>query len=152
MDDNTIRQAVQEDLPAILALLGDDEIAQTRTAAAPTSDVEAAFAEILVDDSNELWVIAREGRPVAVLQLTFIPGLSRNGMRRAQVEAVRVRRDLRGRGLGGCLMRHVIDRARERGCGLLQLTTDLRRHDAHRFYEGLGFVASHVGMKLSLAD
>jgi GNAT superfamily N-acetyltransferase len=152
MDDNTIRQAVQEDLPAILALLGDDEIAQTRTAAAPTSDVEAAFAEILVDDNNELWVIAREGRPVAVLQLTFIPGLSRNGMRRAQVEAVRVRRDLRGRGLGCCLMRHVIDRARERGCGLLQLTTDLRRHDAHRFYEALGFVASHVGMKLSLAD
>jgi GNAT superfamily N-acetyltransferase len=115
-----------------------------------TERVAKAFDDIQRDANNELWVTERDGHPVAVLQLTFIPGLSRDGIRRAQVEAVRVRRELRGQGVGARLMRRVIDRAREQGCGPMQLTSDLRRHDAHRFYERLGFVVSHAGMKRDL--
>jgi GNAT superfamily N-acetyltransferase len=86
------------------------------------------------------------------MQLTFIPGLSRNGMRRALVEAVRVRSDQRGKRIGEQFMKRVIDRAKERGCGLVQLTTDVRRTDAQRFYVRLGFEPSHVGMKLKLTN
>jgi GNAT superfamily N-acetyltransferase len=85
-----------------------------------------------------------------MMQLTLIPGLSRGGMRRALVEAVRVRADLRSRGIGAALMAHVEQRAKQAGCGLIQLTTDRQRLDAHRFYERLGYAASHVGMKKKL--
>ena len=84
------------------------------------------------------------------MQLSFLPGLSRQGALRAQVEAVRVRVDQRGRGLGEAMVRWVVEEARRRGCALVQLTTDKSRDDAHRFYERLGFVASHEGMKLTL--
>eukprot|EP01113_Clastostelium_recurvatum_P000184 TRINITY_DN1008_c0_g1_i2.p1 TRINITY_DN1008_c0_g1~~TRINITY_DN1008_c0_g1_i2.p1 ORF type:complete len:201 (+),score=50.91 TRINITY_DN1008_c0_g1_i2:126-728(+) len=84
------------------------------------------------------------------LQLTFIPGLSRGGMLRAQIEAVRVRADERGTGLGSLFLQKALDECRKRGAGMAQLTTDKRREDAHRFYEKLGFVASHEGMKLPL--
>ena len=87
---------------------------------------------------------------VATLQLTFIPGLARRGALRAQIEAVRVHPDLRGRGLGHALIASAIDEARRRGCALVQLTSDVRRTDAARFYERLGFVASHTGFKLQL--
>jgi len=87
---------------------------------------------------------------VATLQLTYIPGLSRGGMRRALVEAVRVRSDLRGQRIGERLMEAAMDRARQRGCALIQLTTDLRRTDAHRFYQRLGFETTHAGMKRPL--
>jgi GNAT superfamily N-acetyltransferase len=147
----TIRLARRNDLDAIVALLTDDDIARSRgNALAPSERVSTAFDDIQRDANNELWITERHSEPVAVLQLTFIPGLSRGGMRRAQVEAVRVRRDLRGQGVGARLMQYVIERAREQGCGLLQLTSDLRRRDAHRFYQRLGFVASHAGMKLDL--
>jgi GNAT superfamily N-acetyltransferase len=96
-------------------------------------------------------VVARDGAEVVgTLQLTFIPGLSRLGSTRALIEAVRVRSDQRGGGLGGRLIEWAIDTARERGAAMVQLTTDASRTDAHRFYERLGFVASHVGMKLML--
>jgi GNAT superfamily N-acetyltransferase len=148
----TFRVARRDDLRAILSLLADDDVARARTgyAEAPTPKLVAAFDEIEHDPNNDLLVGARGDELIATLQLTILPGLSRGGMRRAQVEAVRVRADLRGQRIGKRLMEYAIDRARQRGCGLLQLTTDLRRDDAHRFYLRLGFEASHWGMKRAL--
>jgi GNAT superfamily N-acetyltransferase len=148
----TLRLARRADLAGILGLLAEDAISAARGASPvePTAATEAAFAEIESDPAHELWVAETEHGLVAALQLSFIPGLTRNGMRRAQVEAVRVRGDRRGSGIGSELMRHVIERARERGCGLMQLTSDRRRDAAHRFYARLGFVGSHLGMKLEL--
>jgi GNAT superfamily N-acetyltransferase len=146
------RVARREELSAILALLTDDAVARSRTgyAEAPTPEVLAAFDEIDRDPNNELLVAELAGEVIATLQLTILPGLSRGGMRRAQVEAVRVRSDLRGQRIGERLMDYAIERARQRGCGLMQLTTDLRRADAHRFYLRLGFEASHAGMKRAI--
>ena len=87
---------------------------------------------------------------MGTFQLSFLPGLARRGALRAQIEAVRVRADHRGRGLGAAMIGWAIEEARRRGCALVQLTTDKARADAHRFYEGLGFVASHEGLKLPL--
>jgi GNAT superfamily N-acetyltransferase len=84
------------------------------------------------------------------LQLSFIPGLARRGAWRAQIEAVRVHEAARNRGVGARMIEWAVEVARNRGCALVQLTTDKRRTDAHRFYERLGFVASHEGMKLAL--
>jgi GNAT superfamily N-acetyltransferase len=92
----------------------------------------------------------RGGETIATMQLTFIPGLSRRGTWRLQIEGVRVASTARGDGLGDELIRWAIDQARSRGCALVQLTSDARRQDAHRFYEHLGFVASHTGFKLAL--
>lgn len=146
------RAARRDDLDAIVAMLADDDIARSRSghAAHVTPDVTAAFDEIERDPSNELIVGEQDGAVVAALQLTYIPGLSRGGMRRAQIESVRVRADVRGQRIGQRLIEAAIDRARQRGCGVMQLTTDLRRTAAHRFYQRLGFEASHAGMKRSL--
>ncbi len=145
----TFRLAAAADLPALLRLLADDTVAQARGGYTPelTPAVTAAFDEIARDPNNELWIGERDGEAVAMLQLTLIPGLSRGGMKRALIEAVRVRADVRGQRIGQALMAHVTARAKAAGCGLMQLTTDKRRIDAHRFYERLGYVASHVGMK-----
>jgi GNAT superfamily N-acetyltransferase len=150
--DIVFRQAVAADLPALLLLLVDDAVAQARGGytAEVTPQVLAAFDEISRDPNNELWLGERDGELIAMLQLTLIPGLSRGGMRRALVEAVRVRADLRSRGIGEALMVHVEARARDAGCGLIQLTTDSRRLAAHRFYERIGYAPSHVGMKKKL--
>ncbi len=111
---------------------------------------EDAFT-IIDRDPNQLLLVGElDGRIVASLQLTFIPGIAHQGAWRAQVEAVRVAQDLRGRGVGEAMMRHVIALARERGCDRVQLTTNKARDDAQRFYRRLGFVASHEGMKLRL--
>jgi GNAT superfamily N-acetyltransferase len=145
----TFRPAVIADLPAIMALLADDDIARARGGYDGELPSEA-FAEIDADPRNEL-VVAISGRMiVGTCQLTFIPGLSRGGAERMTIEAVRVRSDLRGAGIGRHLMTYALGRARARGCALAQLTTDKRRTEAHRFYESLGFVASHEGMKLAL--
>ena len=152
MSQVTFREATAADLPTIVALLADDAIARERTGyvAEPTLEVRAAFDEIATDPNNVLVVGERTGEVVACLQLTFIPGLSRGGMRRALVEAVRVRADLRGQRIGEQLMEDAMARARARGCRLIQLTTDKRREAAHRFYARLGFEASHEGMKRTL--
>lgn len=152
VDGVAFRQATAADLPALLRLLVDDEVAQARGGytAEVTPGVAAAFADIGRDPNNELWLGERGGEVVAMLQLTLIPGLSRGGMKRALVEAVRVRADLRSRGIGEALMAYVEQRARQAGCGLIQLTTDKKRLAAHRFYERLGYVASHLGMKKPL--
>ncbi len=109
-----------------------------------------AFSAIEADANQRLLVGEIDGRIVASLQLTFIPGIAHQGAWRAQVEAVRVAQHLRGRGIGEAMMRHVIALARERGCDRVQLTTNKARDDAQRFYRRLGFVASHEGMKLWL--
>lgn len=152
MSSATFRLARVADLPTILALLADDAIARSRTGytVEASPEVRAAFDEISADPNNELVVGVRDGEVIATLQLTYIPGLSRGGMRRALVEAVRVRSDLRGQRIGEQLMQDAMERARARGCGLMQLTTDKRRTDAHRFYARLGFEASHEGMKRAL--
>ena len=152
------REATRADLPAVVALLADDDIARERGSfrtgpgdAEPVpAKLTAAFEAITADPRNELVVADENGTVVGTCQLTFIPGLSRGGADRMTIEAVRVRADRRGAGLGRRMMAYALGRARERGCALAQLTTDKRRADAHRFYESLGFVASHEGMKLPL--
>ncbi|MBO4163945.1 GNAT family N-acetyltransferase [Micromonospora antibiotica] len=150
MTDVILREAVRDDLPAILALLADDVLGRAREHTGVDEAYERAFAAITADPRNQQLVAERAGEVVGCFQLTYIPGLGRHGAERALVEAVRVRSDLRGHGVGQAMMTWAIDEARRRGCGLVQLTTDKSRTDAHRFYQRLGFVASHEGMKLPL--
>jgi GNAT superfamily N-acetyltransferase len=145
----TIRRAVAADVHPIVAMLADDPLGARRETPGDPAYLKA-FEVIDTDPHQYLAVAVDGGEVVGTLQLTFTSGLSRLGMTRATVEAVRVRSDQRGNGLGEHLMRWAIDEARARGCGLVQLTTDASRVDAHRFYERLGFTASHVGMKLAL--
>jgi len=148
------RSAERVDVPAILRLLADDEITRSRGYGVVAEEVDAAtwaaFEAIDADPNNELIVGEDGGEVIATCQLTFTPGLSRGGAWRMTVEAVRVRAESRSGGIGRKLMAYAIDRARDRGCRMVQLTTDKRRTDAHRFYESLGFTASHEGMKLAL--
>ncbi|MEU6861969.1 GNAT family N-acetyltransferase [Streptomyces sp. NPDC046876] len=141
-----LREATRQDLPVVLALLADagEERAEVNEAH------EQAFAAIEADPRNEMLVLADGDAVVGCLQLTYIPGLGQGGRERALVEAVRIREDRRGGGLGAELMRLAVERARERGCGLVQLTSNKRRSAAHRFYERLGFARSHEGFKLGL--
>jgi len=142
-----IRRAVATDVPAIVEMLADDPLG-TRRERPGDPAYAAAFEEIDADPRQVLAVAVAGDEVVGTLQLTFIPGLSRLGSTRALIEAVRVRTDHRGSGLGAELIRWAIDTARSRGAALVQLTTDATRKDAHRFYERLGFEATHVGMKL----
>ena len=144
------REAVRADLPAVIALLADDELGRTRDHAVVDETYERAFDDITTDPRNELIVLDDDGEIVGCMQLTYIPGLSRHGAQRSQIEGVRVRSDRRGERLGEKMITWAIEQARERGCALVQLTTDRSRVDAHRFYARLGFVASHEGMKLAL--
>ena len=153
----TFRTATRTDVPAILVLLADDDIARARAAAgeAPVPEAVdaalwAAFEAIDADPRNDLIVAEADGAVVGTCQLTFTPSLSRGGAERMTIEAVRVRTGLRGQGVGRAMMEWSLNRARERGCRLVQLTTDKRRTEAHRFYASLGFAATHEGMKLTL--
>jgi GNAT superfamily N-acetyltransferase len=145
-----IREAHRADLPAVIALLADDVLGKARDAAVVDGAYERAFSAIDADPHNMLVVGEDGGEVVACMQLTYIPGLGRHGAQRCQIEAVRVRSDRRGGGLGREFIAWAIEAAKARGCGLVQLTTDKSRIDAHRFYTRLGFVASHEGMKLAL--
>lgn len=148
----TIRQAVASDLPAIVALLADDDLGRGResTSADALPHYQAAFADLERDPNQMPVVLLVDGVVAGYLQITFIPGLSHQGMWRGLIESVRIDKHRRGQKLGEALMRFAIDACRTRGCELVQLTTDKRRADAHRFYDRLGFVASHTGMKLAL--
>ncbi|MFD1328327.1 GNAT family N-acetyltransferase [Mycoplana ramosa] len=146
------RRAVSQDLAAIVALLADDPLGAQREMSGETASpvYEVALAAINADP-NQFLAVAVDGEDVVgTLQLTFIPGLSRGGAWRGQIEAVRVASGRRGEGLGHRMFEWAIAQCRARGCRLVQLTTDKSRPDAHRFYEDLGFVASHVGYKLTL--
>lgn len=148
----SFRAAKQEDVPAIVHMLADDPLGARRecnTDPLPATYYDA-FVHIERDSNNELIVAEAEGAVVGVLQLTFIPSLSYQGGWRALVEGVRVHGAVRGQGVGHLLLEHAIARARARKCRMVQLTTDKQRVDAHRFYEDLGFVGSHLGMKLHL--
>jgi GNAT superfamily N-acetyltransferase len=145
-----IRKAARTDLAAIVALLVDDELGKGRESPIVDQRYEAAFATIDADPRNAIFVGECNDEVVACMQITYIPGLGRHGGERSLIESVRVRADYRGTGLGGELMQWAVDAARQRGCVLVQLTSDKRRADAHRFYTRLGFQASHEGMKLIL--
>ena len=151
--DVTFRRARRADVPEIVALLADDELGAAREQPDdPLPDGYWTAFDAIDGDDRQLLIVGEDGdgRVVATLQLTFIPSLTYVGGERAQVEAVRVAASTRGKGLGGELMAWAIERARERGCTLVQLTTNVARPDAHRFYDALGFERSHVGMKLML--
>jgi len=147
-----LRQACREDLPAIVGLLADDGLGNGREdAGLPLDQAYISAFDSLDGDPNQFLVVAQEGDVVAAtMQLTFIAGISRKGAWRCQIEAVRVAASHRGSGLGQRMFEFAIEEARSRGCSLVQLTTDKTREDAHRFYDRLGFVASHIGYKLKL--
>jgi ribosomal protein S18 acetylase RimI-like enzyme len=146
----SLRRARRGDLPRILALLADDQLGAVRESADDPAPYERAFDAIDADPAHLLVVGELDGEVVATFQVSYVPGLSRKGSWRSQIEAVRVSGELRGQGVGALMIQWAIDQARERGCSLVQLTTDKSRVAAHRFYERLGFVASHEGMKLKL--
>jgi GNAT superfamily N-acetyltransferase len=152
--ETAFRLASRDDVPAIVRMLADDALGATREAyVSPLPEsYYAAFEAIDGDPNNELVVAVRDDRVVGVLQMTFIPYMTYRGSWRALIEGVRVDAKVRSSGLGRQLFTWAIDRARQRGCHLVQLTSDKQRGDAIRFYEGLGFVASHEGMKLHLRE
>jgi ribosomal protein S18 acetylase RimI-like enzyme len=148
------RRAAVDDVPPIVRLLASDPLGARRERLydpLPRSYFDA-FAAIESDPNQELVVSTLDDRIVGVLQLTFIPSLTYQGSWRAQIEGVRVEESVRSMGIGRRLLDHAIGRARDRGCRLVQLTSDKRRPRALEFYERLGFVASHEGMKLHLTD
>jgi GNAT superfamily N-acetyltransferase len=148
-----VRRAEARDVPAIVDLLAADQLGTSRDGVRTAADLAAyqrAFDAIDGDQAHLLVVAEAGGDIVATFQLSFLPGLARRGALRAQIEAVRVREDYRGRRLGAALMTWAIDEARRRGCAVVQLTSDKSRHAAHRFYARLGFAATHEGMKLRL--
>jgi GNAT superfamily N-acetyltransferase len=146
-----IRRASAEDISAIVELIAADQIGKDRDGG-DLLPYMRAFEAIDADPAQLLVVVAEEaGAVVATLQLSFIPGLARRGALRAQIEAVRVAEQLRGRGIGAALLSWAVQEASRRGCALVQLTSDKRREDAHRLYGRLGFTASHDGFKLGLA-
>jgi len=148
-----LRAARREDVPALVALIAADQLGATRDGVRDEADLAAymnAFEAIDGDPAHILIVAEAAGQVVGTMQLSFLPGLARRGALRAQIEAVRVAASLRGSGLGGAMVEWAIAEARRRGCALVQLTTDKSRLDAHRFYQRLGFIPSHEGMKLAL--
>ncbi|QKW23143.1 GNAT family N-acetyltransferase [Kitasatospora sp. NA04385] len=147
----TLRPATRTDLSAVLALLADEERVVDPAAVEVTEAYERAFAAIEADPRNEVLVLLDGGGTVVgCLQATYVPGLGKGGAERALIEAVRIRADRRGEGLGRTLMERAVARARARGCALVQLTSNKQRADAHRFYAALGFARSHEGFKLAL--
>ncbi len=145
------RTARADDVPAIVAMLADDPLGAEREGDPGDPRYLAAFERIDADPWDELIVAERDGKVVGTMQLTYLAGLSRLGAERCQIEAVRVAASTRGQGLGRKMIQWGIDRARARGCAMVQLTSDKSRAGAHRFYDALGFTASHEGYKLSLS-
>ncbi|MFB8211203.1 MULTISPECIES: GNAT family N-acetyltransferase [unclassified Streptomyces] len=150
MSDLEIRRATADDLAEIVALLADDPLGAQRESPDDLAPYRAALRRLADDPNQHMMVAVREERVVGTLQLTVIPGLSRRGSTRSVIEGVRIHADERGSGLGTRLIQWAVDESRRQGCQLVQLTSDTSRTDAHRFYERLGFVASHVGFKLAL--
>ncbi|GGL99507.1 GNAT family acetyltransferase [Streptomyces fumigatiscleroticus] len=150
MDDLQIRPARKDDVAAIVGLLADDLLGAQRESPDDLTPYLAAWERLSGDPHQHLVVAVRGDRVVGTLQLTVIPGLSRRGATRSIIEGVRIHADERGGGLGTRLIEWAVDESRRQNCRLVQLTSDNTRTDAHRFYERLGFTASHVGFKLQL--
>jgi GNAT superfamily N-acetyltransferase len=149
-----IRDARRDDLPDIVAMLADDPLGATREDARLPLDPGylRAFDEIARDPNQRLLVAELDNKVIGTLQITLIPGLSHKGSTRGQIEAVRVAAKHRNRGVGALLVENAINHCRERGCRMVELTTNNARVDAHRFYARLGFDQSHQGFKIKLPD
>ena len=152
MSELILRDATVADLPAILAMLAEDTIPANREADPSDPRYLAAFKAIDADPNQRLIAAELNGRVVGTMQLSFLPGLSFVGSWRGLIEAVRIAADLRGQKLGEKMILWAVEQCRARDCKLVQLTSSAKRTDAHRFYARLGFVQSHVGMKLHLRD
>ncbi|MCG7204213.1 GNAT family N-acetyltransferase [Streptomyces arenae] len=150
MGDLEIRAAEADDIPAVVGMLADDPLGAARESPDDLAPYLSALERLSADPNQHLVVAVREGRVVGTLQLTIIPGLSRRGATRSVIEGVRIHADERGSGLGSRFIEWAIEESRRQGCRLVQLTSDGSRTDAHRFYERLGFTASHVGFKLEI--
>jgi GNAT superfamily N-acetyltransferase len=148
----TMRRATATDLPAIVAMLADDQLGGTREdASVPLDPGYVAAFEAIDADPNQLLAVAElDSKIVGTLQLSYLPGLSFRGAWRGQIEAVRVATALRGGGIGAQMIDWAVGLCRDRGCKMVQLTSNLTRTDAHRFYERLGWEKSHAGFKLHL--
>jgi GNAT superfamily N-acetyltransferase len=146
-----LREATRDDVPALVALIAEDELGTGGDDAAAGMDPYLrAFEAIAADPAHLLVAVESAGEVVGTLQLSVLPGLARRGAPRGQLEAVHVRADHQGSGIGSAMVRWAVEEARRRGCALVQLTSQQRRTDAHRFYLRLGFTASHTGFKLLL--
>ena len=152
MSEIQIRRAEESDLPAIVAMLADDPLGRGRedTSVPLAKAYRDAFASVGADPNQFLAVMTQAGRVIGTLQITYLAGLSLQGALRGQIEAVRIAADRRGERLGQRLLEWAVETCRQRGCRVVQLTTNQSRADAHRFYERLGFKASHIGYKLEL--
>lgn len=152
MVEIAFRRAKRTDIAVIVAMLADDKLGSSREdIREPLAEAYLkAFEAIDTDPNQFLAVMTEADRVVGTLQLTFIAGLSRRGALRGQIESVRVIRDRQGTGLGQKMIEWAVDQCRERGCAIVQLTTDRSRLDAHRFYERLGFKQTHLGYKIDL--
>ena len=150
----TYRLATETDLIAIVRMLSDDPLGAKREdfqLPLPAS-YQQAFERIINDKHQELTVVEVDTEIVGTFQLSFIQYLTYQGGIRAQIEAVRVKSTYRNKGIGKAIFEYAIQRAKEKGAHLLQLTTDKKRPEAKRFYESLGFIDSHEGMKLHLSE
>ncbi|WP_411109411.1 GNAT family N-acetyltransferase [Streptomyces sp. c-19] len=150
MSDLDIRPATTGDLEAIVAMLADDPLGAQRESPDDLGPYLSAFERLASDPNQQVVVAAREDKVVGTLQLTIIPGLSRRGATRSVIEGVRIHADERGSGLGTQLIEWAVAESQRQDCRLVQLTSDATRTDAHRFYERLGFEASHLGFKMNL--
>ncbi|MBC7829959.1 MAG: GNAT family N-acetyltransferase [Chitinophagaceae bacterium] len=152
--DNELRFrfADLDDLRDIVKMLSDDILGATREKleSSLSGNYLTAFEKITSDPNQELTIVEMNGERVATFQLTFIQYLVYQGGRRAQIEAVRIKSNYRGMGIGTKVFEYVINRAKEKGCHLLQLTSDKKRPEAIKFYERIGFISTHEGMKLQL--
>ena len=154
MDDLIARKMQKADLGVVVSLLADDDLGQSREDKARVvhADYLRAFEQIDSDENQYAAIFEINGKTIGCLQITFIPGLSRRGSMRGQIEGVRISRDFRGKGYGSKMIAWAITVCRDRRCRLVQLTSDKKRDNAIQFYEKLGFVKSHEGFKLTLAD
>ena len=152
MPDLIFRRATEADVPAIIRLLADDMLGASREAFGADNYPQYLNAFRVIDaDANQFLLVVDDGSGIiGTLQLTFIAGLARGGMKRGLVEAVRVASDRRGEKIGEAMFDWVLEKCRRESCGIVQLTTDKARTDAHRFYDRLGFEPSHIGYKMML--
>ena len=152
MPELTYRMATAADLPFLDRLAAEDDIGSARDAMRADHARQAleGLRAITADPNHALYIAERAGEAVGSFQLSFLPGVSRRGAWRGQIESVRVTASARGEGIGEAMMLWAVARCRDRGCGIVQLTSDRQREGAHRFYERLGFVPTHTGFKLGL--
>ncbi len=155
MSDVAVREATAADVPRIAALIAMGNASRPMTAEEAEAEgrlpvYAQAFARVAGSEANHLFVAELGGRVVGTYQLTVLPGIAERGRTRGKIESVHVDPTLRGTGVGAAMMRHALGKAREAGIGLLELSSNKSRTDAHRFYERLGFAKSHEGFKMVL--